>query len=287
MEHERDRVGVVEQVRELGADVPVVHVHRHRAELLRREERLEVLGRVHAHDRDLVVGPDAGVAQHAREPRRPIVELGERQPALAADDRDPIGPELGDGAPRARKGTVGHAEQGIRRRDEVSEARLLGHPRDHAGVVEAIAGVEDADAVRVALGLDGLAVAEADRHVRTGARRRDPGCGSLAKWNSNAPGVCSACCTVMVAPCSFSHTYWCAAPSGIVTPDRAAAHFVSSEQSNDAGFGSDADAVEPHTYGLPCWLSAVSTNCCVVAFGAPPIVDVVRSGRRSGSRSAT
>ena len=40
------------------------------------------------------------------------------------------------------------------------------HARDHAGVVEAVVGVEHADAVRVPLGLDGLAVAEADRHVR-------------------------------------------------------------------------------------------------------------------------
>src|SRR3954447_25644471 len=41
-----------------------------------------------------------------------------------------------------------------------------GHPRDHARVVEAVLGVEDADAVVVAAGLDGLAVAEAYRHVR-------------------------------------------------------------------------------------------------------------------------
>src|SRR3954468_6179951 len=44
-----------------------------------------------------------------------------------------------------------------------------GHPRDHARVVEAVLGVEDADAVDVAAGFDRLAVTEADRHVR--ARR--------------------------------------------------------------------------------------------------------------------
>src|SRR3954469_1815987 len=106
----------------------------------------------------------------------------------------------------------------------------------------------------------------------TGGSPPRPGCGSLAKWKSNAPGVCSACCTVMVAPCSLSQTYWCAAPSGTVTPDRAAAHFVSSEQSNDAGLGSVGDVDEPHTYGLPFCSSAVVTNCWVVAFGtAPPV----------------
>src|SRR3954447_15622710 len=109
----------------------------------------------------------------------------------------------------------------------------------------------------------------------TGGSPPRPGCGSLAKWNSNAPGVCSACCTVIVAPCSLSQTYWCAAPSGIVTPERAAAHFVSSEQSNDAGVGSVGLVDEPHTYGLPfCW-SAVVTNCCAVAFVTPPVVAVV------------
>ena len=73
--HERDRVGVVEQERELGADVAVVDVDRHAAELLRAEERLHVLGRVHAHDRDLVVGPEARGAQDVREPFGPVVEL--------------------------------------------------------------------------------------------------------------------------------------------------------------------------------------------------------------------
>ena len=84
----------------------------------------------------------------------------------------------------------------------------------------------------------------------TGGSPPRPGCGSLAKWKSSAPGVCSACCTVMVAPCCFSHTYWCAAPSGIVTPARAAAHFVSSEQSNEAGLGSEADARRAPHVGL-------------------------------------
>ena len=114
VEHERDGVGVVEQVCELGADVAVVHVHRDRAELLRRVERLEVLGRVHAHDRDLVVGRHARVAKHARQLRGAGVELAERQPAFAAHHGRAIGPELGDGAPRAREGVVGHAGQRIR-----------------------------------------------------------------------------------------------------------------------------------------------------------------------------
>src|SRR4051812_17997807 len=110
----------------------------------------------------------------------------------------------------------------------------------------------------------------------TGGSPPRPGCGSLAKWNNNAPGVCNACSTVMVAPCSLSQAYWCAAPSGMVTPERAAAHFVSSEQSNDAGFGSVGFVDEPHTYGLPCCSSAVVTNCCVVAFVVPPTVAVPR-----------
>src|ERR1700722_12917224 len=55
----------------------------------------------------------------------------------------------------------------------------------------------------------------------------------------------------------------------MVTPARAAAHFVSSEQSNAAGLGSDADALAPHTYGLPCWLSAASRKFWVVRLGVP------------------
>src|SRR5690349_5521103 len=109
----------------------------------------------------------------------------------------------------------------------------------------------------------------------TGGSPPSPGCGSLAKWKSSAPGVRSACSTLIVAPCSLSHTYWCAAPSGIVRPDCAAAHLVSSEQSNDAGFGSVADAEEPHTYGLPFCSSAVVTNFWAVGFVTPPIVAVV------------
>ena len=77
VEHERDRVGVVEQERELGADVAVVDVDRNAPELLRAEEGLQVLGRVDAHDRDLVVGLDARVAQHVGEPLGPVVELAE------------------------------------------------------------------------------------------------------------------------------------------------------------------------------------------------------------------
>jgi hypothetical protein len=56
----------------------------------------------------------------------------------------------------------------------------------------------------------------------------------------------------------------------MVTPERAAAHFVSSEQSNETGLGSLADAEEPQTYGLPDWLRAVLTNCVAIGFVLAP-----------------
>jgi hypothetical protein len=93
------RVGVVEHVPHLVGDIPVVHVDRHRTELQRREERLEVLGSVRAHDRDLVADAHTALGQMRRESRGAVVELAPRDAAVATHERLAVGHLTGDAAP--------------------------------------------------------------------------------------------------------------------------------------------------------------------------------------------
>ena len=67
VEHDRLGVGVVEQVLQLVFDVPVVHVDRHRAQLVRREHRLDVLDAVHEVDGHVIAGADAVRGEVVRE----------------------------------------------------------------------------------------------------------------------------------------------------------------------------------------------------------------------------
>ena len=106
---DRGGVGVVEQVGELLVDVAVVDVHRHAAEQLRREERLEILGRVDQLDGDLVAGPQPVVVEGVGERTGAGRELAERRSPRAADDREPLGRQLGDRRPRLRERLLGHA----------------------------------------------------------------------------------------------------------------------------------------------------------------------------------
>ena len=76
--HERDEVGVVEQVAQLVGDVAVVDVDRHRAGLEAAEHRLDPLGAVDRVDADVLTRLDADVDEVVGETGRPLVELARR-----------------------------------------------------------------------------------------------------------------------------------------------------------------------------------------------------------------
>ena len=94
--HERDEIGVVEQVPQLGFDVAVVDVDRDRAQLVRGEDRLDELVAVERVDADVVAGPDALRGEVVREAVRVLLELARTSAPVADDDRDPVGDRVGD-----------------------------------------------------------------------------------------------------------------------------------------------------------------------------------------------
>ena len=94
--HERDEIGVVEEVAQLGLDVAVVHVHRDGAQLVGREDRLDERVAVQAVDADVVAGPDALGREVVREPVGPLLELRVRAGLVGDDQRDPIGDAVDD-----------------------------------------------------------------------------------------------------------------------------------------------------------------------------------------------
>ena len=100
VEHDRARVGVVEQVAQLVLDVAVVDVDRHRAQLERGEHHFEVLDRVVEVAGDVVAGPDAALGERVGQAGRPRVLLGEGQPAIGAHQRLVIGHRVGDAFPQ-------------------------------------------------------------------------------------------------------------------------------------------------------------------------------------------
>ena len=89
--HERDEVGVVEQVPQLGLDVAVVHVDRDRAQLVGGEHRLDELEAVEPVDADVVAGADAVGGEVVREPVGARLELRVGLDPVADDQRDPVG----------------------------------------------------------------------------------------------------------------------------------------------------------------------------------------------------
>ena len=95
--HERDEIGVVEEVAQLGLDVAVVHVDRHRAQLVRGEDRLDELVAVEAVDADVVARPDAlcrrGDARAGWRSPRAARRSRRRSPTI---ERDPVGDGVDD-----------------------------------------------------------------------------------------------------------------------------------------------------------------------------------------------
>ena len=94
--HEHDEIGVVEQVAQLGFDVAVVDVHRDRAQLVGREDRLDERVAVEPVDADVVARADALRRKVMREPVRPLLELRVRPRLVGDDQRDPIGDGVDD-----------------------------------------------------------------------------------------------------------------------------------------------------------------------------------------------
>ncbi len=94
--HERDEIGVVEEVPQLGFDVAVVHVHRHRAQLVRGEDRLDERVAVQAVDADVVAGTDSLRREMVRQPVGPFLELGVGAGLVGDDQRNAIGDGVDD-----------------------------------------------------------------------------------------------------------------------------------------------------------------------------------------------
>ena len=89
--HERNEVRVVEQVPQLGFDVPVVHVDRNRTQLVGREHRLHELEAVEPVDADVVAGTDAVGREVVCEAVGALVELRVGLDPVPHDQRDAVG----------------------------------------------------------------------------------------------------------------------------------------------------------------------------------------------------
>ncbi len=93
--HERDHVGVVEEVAQLLLDVAEVHVHDAGAHLVDAEHRLDPLDAVGAEDAHVVARLHARGLERVGEAGRALVELAERHLAALVDDRDAVGHLVG------------------------------------------------------------------------------------------------------------------------------------------------------------------------------------------------
>ncbi len=88
--HDCREIGIVEQVAQLLFDVAVVHVDRRDARFEAADHRLEPFGAVVRIDADPRSRFDAGRTEMVRETRGALVELCERQPAVAGNERETV-----------------------------------------------------------------------------------------------------------------------------------------------------------------------------------------------------
>jgi hypothetical protein len=100
MEHNRLRVGVVEQVAQLFLDVPVVHVDGDGPELERRQHGFHVLDAVIEVEGDVVARTDALRLEVVGEPVRAVLGVGEGEPSIAAHERLVVGHGVDDLLPQ-------------------------------------------------------------------------------------------------------------------------------------------------------------------------------------------
>ncbi len=89
--HEHHQIGILEQIAELGLDVAIVDVDRDRAQLVRREDRLDELVTVEAVDADVIPGSHALGREVMRQPVRALLQLRVRARLVGDDEGDPIG----------------------------------------------------------------------------------------------------------------------------------------------------------------------------------------------------
>ena len=115
MEHDRDGVGVVPEVDELGVGVAVVRVDGDEAGLEGGEDGLEVLGAVVDVERDLVLllrggGVGPRVEDRAGEAVGPPVHLAPRDDPVALALGGRVRDGVGDGLPDVREVPAGHVD---------------------------------------------------------------------------------------------------------------------------------------------------------------------------------
>ena len=72
---------------QLVGHITIVDVDGYGANLERRQHRLDELGAIEEIQADVVAGSDAAIREGMRQTRRPLIELAERQPVIAADER--------------------------------------------------------------------------------------------------------------------------------------------------------------------------------------------------------
>ena len=104
VEDDRFDVGVVPQVGELVAGVAVVGVDRHQPGLERREQALQVLGRVEEELGDLGLVAEPGVEQRGGDAVGALVEVPPRRDAAVAVERGRVGEAVGHRLPHVGVG---------------------------------------------------------------------------------------------------------------------------------------------------------------------------------------
>ncbi len=107
MIHQPDEIGIVVEMRELRLDVPVVHVHGHRAKLVRGEHGLKVFDPVLHLQSDMVSRTNATRRKRVSEPVRPRVELRVGAPDDPRHDGLALGHGIGDALVQLSQ-VVGH-----------------------------------------------------------------------------------------------------------------------------------------------------------------------------------
>src|SRR5262249_37633640 len=99
VEHQCLRISVVEQVQKLVGPVAIVYVERRQPDLERREQRLEILGRVVQKRADARAVLQTAVDEVLRERLRALLELAPSASTRAADLRGALRNGARDGLP--------------------------------------------------------------------------------------------------------------------------------------------------------------------------------------------
>jgi hypothetical protein len=96
MVNDRNEIGVVVQVPELGRDIAEVHVDGDCRQLERGEHALDVFGAVQQLQPDVLTGTDPAFGQSVGEPVGALVQLREGQSPRGRHDHLTVGDRVGD-----------------------------------------------------------------------------------------------------------------------------------------------------------------------------------------------